>query len=123
MCGLFEENGPLRLVKVNDKTELHSIDNSWLAVANIIFIDNPLGVGFSKGFSGNSSEVVAKTFYLFLEKFFLEYNEYMGNDFFITGESYAGHYIPVMAHYLLEQSFNKLKGIMIGNPYVDAVLQ
>ncbi len=47
MCGLFEENGPLRLVKVNDKTELHSIDNSWLAIANIIFIDNPLGVGLS----------------------------------------------------------------------------
>ena len=45
----------------------------------------------------------------------------MGNDFYITGESYAGHYIPNFALYLLKKDFN-LKGVMIGNPYVDAVL-
>jgi len=101
MCGLFEENGPLRLVKVGDKTELHSIDNSWLEVANIIYIDNPLGVGFSVGDSGPNGWVIADRFYTFLEQFFIMYPEMMGNDFYITGESYAGHYIPNFALYLL----------------------
>ena len=31
------------------------------------------------------------------QAFFAEHPEYAKNDFFITGESYAGHYIPAFA--------------------------
>jgi len=122
---LFEENGPLRLVTVDGKTQVHSLDNAWTAVANVIYIDNPLGVGFSNGFSGHTEEEIAQTFYDFMKKFYLEFPEYKDNPFYITGESYGGHYIPNMALHILnqEESVVPLKGIMIGNPYVDAVLQ
>jgi len=56
-------------------------------------------------------------------KGFLEQNpEYAGRDFYITGESYAGHYVPAIAHYLLKEDTGvnlKLKAIGIGNGLTD----
>ena len=55
---------------------------------------------------------------------FLEQNpEYIGRDFYITGESYAGHYIPAIAWHLLNKDTGvklNLKGIAIGNGLTDA---
>ena len=55
-------------------------------------------------------------------KGFLEQNpQYVGRDFYITGESYAGHYIPAISHHLLfgaDVDLN-LKGIAIGNGLTD----
>mmetsp|Transcript_130444 Transcript_130444/g.194178 ORF Transcript_130444/g.194178 Transcript_130444/m.194178 type:complete len:98 (-) Transcript_130444:672-965(-) len=58
---------------------------------------------------------------LFMHAFLAKHPELKGRDFFITGESYAGHYIPAAAYYFL---FNttlsvNLKGIAIGNGLVD----
>jgi len=54
---------------------------------------------------------------------FLEQNpEMQGKDFYITGESYAGHYIPAVAHYFMTHSEDlkiNFKGIAIGNGWVD----
>lgn len=43
------------------------------------------------------------------------------NPIYITGESYAGHYIPAFSRYLLTNSslHINLKGIMIGDGYLD----
>lgn len=58
---------------------------------------------------------------------FLEANpEYDGRDFFITGESYAGHYIPAIAYYLKNTATDinlKLAGIAIGNGLTDPFAQ
>ena len=57
----------------------------------------------------------------FLEKF----PKLKGRDFYITGESYAGHYIPAISAYLAN-SDNKdinLKGSAIGNGWVDPYQQ
>lgn len=40
--------------------------------------------------------------YVFLQKFFTEYPQYAHLDFFLAGESYAGHYIPVLSSIILE---------------------
>jgi len=50
--------------------------------------------------------------------------DFKGRDFFITGESYAGHYIPAIAYHFVEEvpagalGLN-FKGIAIGNGWVD----
>ncbi|KAG6487816.1 hypothetical protein ZIOFF_056423 [Zingiber officinale] len=47
--------------------------------------------------------------------------EYKGRDFFITGESYAGHYVPQLAHAILHHKdwLINLKGIAIGNAVIN----
>jgi len=56
----------------------------------------------------------------------VENPEFIGRKFFITGESYAGHYIPAIAYYLINNVTNltlNLSGIAIGNGWVDPYLQ
>ncbi|KAF3774013.1 Serine carboxypeptidase II-1 [Nymphaea thermarum] len=59
----------------------------------------------------------------FLRRWFVKFPEYKNRDLFITGESYAGHYIPQLAELLIrankqQKEFN-LKGIALGNPLLD----
>ena len=64
---------------------------------------------------------------MFLRGFVEKHPEFQGRELFITGESYAGHYIPAIAHHLLfsaESPFPlTLKGLAIGNGWVDPYLQ
>jgi cathepsin A (carboxypeptidase C) len=61
--------------------------------------------------------MVAENFYKFLLKFMLKYPQFKGRPLFITGESYAGHYIPAIASYIVQHPISdfNLKGIAIGN--------
>merc|ERR1719453_1876325 len=54
----------------------------------------------------------------FMQQFYEALPQYKDNDFFIFGESYAGHYVPAVAHYLWQQKM-PLKGIAIGNGLTD----
>jgi len=60
-------------------------------------------------------------------KFLEKYPQLKGKDFFITGESYAGHYIPAITHNFMFKNKDKLdlkfKGMAIGNGLVDPYLQ
>jgi carboxypeptidase C (cathepsin A) len=62
----------------------------------------------------------------FMIKFLEKYPKLQGKDFYITGESYAGHYIPAIAHYFqfLHKDDLKInfKGLAIGNGLVDPYL-
>lgn len=63
---------------------------------------------------------------IFLKGFVLENPEYEGRDFYITGESYAGHYVPAIAYHLLTAATDvplNLKGIAIGNGLTDPFAQ
>jgi len=62
---------------------------------------------------------ISVDFYNFLANFYAKYPEYKGLDLYITGESFAGHYIPAIANYLHLQTDIKLAGIAIGNGWVD----
>uniref|UniRef100_A0A2C9VC15 Carboxypeptidase n=1 Tax=Manihot esculenta TaxID=3983 RepID=A0A2C9VC15_MANES len=60
---------------------------------------------------------------VFLQKWFIKFPQYRNRSLFLTGESYAGHYVPQLADLMIE--FNKkqklfnLKGIAIGNPVLE----
>jgi len=61
-----------------------------------------------------------------LRGFLVQNPEFEGRDFYITGESYAGHYVPAIAYYLANTATDvnlKLKGIAIGNGLTDPYQQ
>ncbi|KAJ7555078.1 hypothetical protein O6H91_05G021400 [Diphasiastrum complanatum] len=104
---------------------------SWGKEANLIFLESPAGVGFS--YSNNSSdyntfndESVAKDSMAFLAGWFQKFPHYRSNDFYLLGESYAGHYVPNLAMKIMIENrlphgfYINLKGFLIGNPWTDA---
>lgn len=79
------------------------------AVANILFLESPAGVGFSHS---NSSEEMSMCNdaraqvdnYVFLRHWFERFPEYRDRELYIAGESYAGHYIPQLAEFILHMN-------------------
>jgi len=64
----------------------------------------------------NTDDSTASDAYDFLVNFFQSYPEYSKNDFYITGESYAGIYIPMLAEQIMNKSKTiNLKGLAIGD--------
>ncbi|WCJ41540.1 Serine carboxypeptidase 1 [Euphorbia peplus] len=128
--GAMEELGPYR-VNGDGKT-LFRNKYAWNNVANVIFLESPAGVGFS--YSNTTSDYdqagdknTAEDSYVFLVNWLERFPQYKSRDFFITGESYAGHYVPQLAYTILKNnkkrnaSIINLKGIAIGNAWIDDV--
>lgn len=123
MGGLFMELGP---ASINKKGEVVHNPHSWNANASVIFLDQPVNVGFSYSGSNVDSTVAAgKDIYALLSLFFHQFPEYSKQDFHIAGESYGGHYVPVFASEILshkDRNIN-LKSILIGNGCTDSLIQ
>jgi serine carboxypeptidase-like clade 2 len=80
-----------------------------LAVANVIFLESPVGVGFSHSnkpsdYSNIGDNSTARDSYIFLLNWLERFPQYKTRDFFIAGESYAGHYVPQLAHLILSNN-------------------
>lgn len=63
---VFFENGPFN---INDDLSLRKNDFSWNNKANVLYVDQPIGTGFSRGKVLDyvkSEEEIAKDFYQFL---------------------------------------------------------
>jgi len=130
--GLFMELGPCT---VNDKpksaNDTTANPYSWNQNANVFFLDEPLGVGFSQGEHGQAvktTEEAAMDVQAFVQIFFDTFKEYEGRDFHMAGESYGGRYLPVFASAVLDgnkalKAADKkpinLKSVMIGNGITD----
>jgi cathepsin A (carboxypeptidase C) len=123
LTGLFMELGPSSIDK-NGKTVFNP--SSWNANASVIFLDQPVNVGFSYSGSAVSNTVAAgKDVYALLTLFFKQFPEYAKQDFHISGESYAGHYIPVFASEILSHKKRNinLQSVLIGNGLTDGLTQ
>ncbi|XVE95740.1 hypothetical protein REPUB_Repub02eG0125400 [Reevesia pubescens] len=122
-AGAFTEHGPF---KPNGVT-LTKNEYSWNTEANMLYLESPAGVGFSysanKSFYTNlNDEVAARDNLVFLERWFVKFPQYKNRDFYITGESYAGHYVPQLAQLIIQSSLKQnLNGIAIGNPLLEFV--
>ncbi|RMD42409.1 hypothetical protein DV735_g2741, partial [Chaetothyriales sp. CBS 134920] len=123
LTGLFLELGPASL---DEKLNLVHNPYSWNANASVIFLDQPVNVGYSYSSSSVSNTVAAgKDVYALLTLFFEQFPEYAHQDFHISGESYAGHYIPVFASEILSHKKRNinLKSVLIGNGLTDGYTQ
>ncbi|CAL5431285.1 unnamed protein product [Camellia sinensis] len=120
-AGAFCEHGPFK----PSGQVLVKNDCSWNKEANMLYLESPAGVGFS--YSANKSfytsvndEITAQDNLVFLQNWFNKFPEYKKRDFYITGESYAGHYVPQLAQLIIQSKMKfNLKGIAIGNPLLE----
>eukprot|EP00958_Prasinococcus_capsulatus_P002478 scaffold212_cov404-Prasinococcus_capsulatus_cf.AAC.4 len=123
--GLLYEHGPLLIS--HDGSELIYNQYAWALHANMLYFEAPAGVGFS--YSGNPSDYrtgdnqtaadnLAALTYFFTEKF----PEYASNDFYVSGESYGGIYVPTLSQKIFEdKSFpGNMKGFLCGNCVFDS---
>lgn len=107
--GFFLENGPLRFTP----TSINLNDGYWDDF-DMLFIDNPPGTGYSTGEFYTSSTQILDGFKEFYRKFS---DLYKYDDLYLGGESFAGVWIPFMAQQVT------VKGIILGNPWIDPVEQ
>ena len=101
---------------------------AWNNIANMLYVEQPAGVGFS--YSSNEDDYTtgdaqaASDAYDLVVAFFEKFPERKSNEFYITSESYGGHYMPQMALEILERDVNheiNFKGFAVGNPWVEPV--
>ena len=146
MFALFMENGPFMLEKNEQGAiQLKARPTSWNNNAHYLVIDQPAGTGLS--FSADPDKcqptnIIESTeqLYTALQQIYTVLPEvYKTNDLYITGESYAGNYIPRLTKYILDASYGSpshkshlsgvkdiplnLKGVAIGNGLVDPETQ
>jgi len=126
--GLAFEIGPIRfVVEPYDGTlpRLRYNQNSWTKVSHILFVDSPVGAGFSfsrepKGYDvGDIS--ASLQLYDFLTKWFNDHPQFLANPFYIGGDSYAGFIAPFLTQIVSEgieagRTLPNLKGYLVGNP-------
>ncbi|KAH8689434.1 putative carboxypeptidase CpyA/Prc1 [Talaromyces proteolyticus] len=123
LTGLFFELGPSF---IGDKVKPVYNPYSWNSNASVIFLDQPVNVGFSySGSSVSETSAAAKDVYALLTLFFKQFPQYASQDFHIAGESYAGHYIPSFASEILSHKKRNinLKSVLIGNGLTDGYTQ
>ncbi|WEW61996.1 serine-type carboxypeptidase [Emydomyces testavorans] len=123
LTGLFLELGP---ASIDKKLKVVHNPYSWNSNASVIFLDQPVNVGFSYSGSAVSDTIAAgKDIYALLTLFFKQFPQYAKQDFHIAGESYAGHYIPVFASEILSHKNRNinLKSVLIGNGLTDPLTQ
>jgi cathepsin A (carboxypeptidase C) len=116
---------------------LETVNNthSWTNTANVLWIDQPTGVGFSYGDAGDHDHDefgVRQDMYYFITEFMTAHPEYASNEFYVFGESYGGHYAPNVAYRIWEGNKNatasglptiNLKGLAVGNGLTDPAIQ
>jgi len=128
---LFLENGPYNISSSLGLETRHL--GSWNNNATVIFVDQPGGTGFSyvdnpSGYVHNETQI-ADEMYNFLQQFFTKHKELAALPFFITGESYGGHYVSAISRRVQLGIQNKeglpinFQGLAIGNGWVDPLTQ
>ncbi|XP_048127470.1 serine carboxypeptidase-like 45 [Rhodamnia argentea] len=118
--GAFCEHGPFK----PSGDVLLKNDYSWNKEANMLYLESPAGVGFSYSvdisyYKSVDDKMTARDNLAFLRNWFEKFPDYKERDLFITGESYAGHYVPQLALLIVQSELFNLKGIAIGNPLLE----
>ncbi|KAF8270899.1 carboxypeptidase S1 [Lactarius quietus] len=134
MLALFQENGPCTFNNVSGSTPVLN-PYSWNNFVNMLYVDQPIGTGFSYGTeSTNSTPTAAHYVWIFLQAFYAQFPIYENRNFGLTTESYGGHYGSDFMYYFESQNAAIDKGDLIGvkipiialillSPWVDPSIQ
>ncbi|KAG1740432.1 Alpha/Beta hydrolase protein [Suillus paluster] len=123
MIGLFEESGPCSVNADLNSTTLNPY--SWNNLSNIIYIDQPIGTGFSYGTDlVNSTEAAAPFVWTAFQVLFESkiFSKYASREFILATESYGGHYAPSFVTYFEEKNVLIASGAIHAVPIVVSAL-
>ncbi|KAL4794239.1 Alpha/Beta hydrolase protein [Aspergillus venezuelensis] len=119
LAGFFQENGRF----LWQPGTFAPVENpySWVNLTNMLWVEQPVGTGFSIGeVTATSQEETAADFV----KFFKNFEDLFGIKNFkiyVTGESYAGRYVPYVSAALLDQQdkeYYDLSGALVYDPCI-----
>ncbi|GMQ01188.1 hypothetical protein CsSME_00047914 [Camellia sinensis var. sinensis] len=133
--GLIYEIGPLafNITEYEGGTPtLEYYPYSWTQTSSILFLDAPVGTGFSyatnlSAYSTSDKKSAAQT-YAFLVKWLIDHPKYLKNQLFIGADSYSGITAPIVVQHILEGNAVgerprlNLKGYILGCPRTDAII-
>lgn len=135
MFGQFSEMGPYS-VEPNGAGGYQAVrkEVTWNDNYGMLFIDNPVGAGFSftttdAGYCNDTKKCVAENLYSLLQQFYTSFPDQQKAPLYITGESYGGHYVPGIAAFIHKQNQDlpsgeiriPLAGVAIGDGWIDPV--
>ena len=124
MLGLFYEHGPYVFQELSYNLTVNPY--AWNRNASIIYLESPAGVGFSQyGDESNLNSndyITANDNLQAVLRWFELFPEYSQHEFYVTGESYGGVYVPMLAYTILEYNSQagalspiNLVGMSVGN--------
>ncbi|KAH7689856.1 Peptidase S10 serine carboxypeptidase protein [Dioscorea alata] len=134
-CDLAFQNGPLKFRSVEYNGSLPTLvyhPFSWTKVSNMIFLDSPIGTGFS--FSNTPETYVdgdvtsSLRVHKFIRKWLIDHPKFLSNPLYVGGVSYAGKVVPFITHLISQgiesgaQPLLNLKGYLLGNPFTGEVI-
>ncbi|XP_071717269.1 serine carboxypeptidase-like 10 isoform X2 [Rutidosis leptorrhynchoides] len=133
LSGLFYEIGPFTTDFAYSTLEnpmLKLNPHSWTKAANIIFLDQPAGSGFSyaktpESYMTNDTSSSMRV-YSFLKKWLVDHPNFLNNPFYLGADSYGGIVLPIVVQKIYEGNevgdlmHINIKGYVLGNPVTDA---
>ncbi|GAB2225624.1 hypothetical protein Droror1_Dr00006421 [Drosera rotundifolia] len=132
ISAIFYENGPIQFEEVKYNGSLPRLTSrpySWTEVVNLIYVDMPVGTGFSYSVTGaasHSSDTIASHHANeFLRKWIIGHPKFISNPVYLAGDSYSGLTLPVYFDQLSKgndqgvEPIINLKGYLLGNAVTD----
>ncbi|KUJ11815.1 alpha/beta-hydrolase [Mollisia scopiformis] len=115
--GLLQENGPF----LWQYGTYLPVPNpwTWVNLTNVVWVEQPVGTGFSQGTPEATGESDIAAEFLGWWENFVDTFDLQNRRVFITGESYAGYYVPYIADAMLNKNdttYHNLEATMIYDP-------
>lgn len=107
LLGFSQEVGPNTMYSGSKSFATYFNPYSWNQIANMLFFEAPPGVGFSvnndPSYVYNESRTASDNVKA-LQGWYARFPEFNNNNFWITGQSYCGMYIPNFANTLIDEN-------------------
>ncbi|KAL7599996.1 hypothetical protein Lser_V15G23814 [Lactuca serriola] len=135
-CGVLTsillQIGPITINYINSSLENQMLElstHSLTKVANILFLDEPAGSGFSyakspEGYITNDT-LTPIHIHQFIRKWLVDHSKFVKNPLYLGGDSYGGISVPMTIQEIYngneggEEPHINFKGYILGNPLTD----
>ncbi len=118
--GLLQENGPFLWQPGTFKPVRNPY--SWVNLTNMVWVEQPVGTGFSPGKLATNVEDSTAQFLGFFKNF-VDTFDLHHRKIYIAGESFAGKYIPYIADAMLKTNdteYYNVESILLYDPFLNS---